>query len=126
MDIAEILKTGGGALVVILTLIEITPLKINPWRMIARWIGKALNADMMDVISENNAKIARYRIIRFYDETRHDVKHTEEHFNQIMDDIRTYEQYCDDHPKFKNNKAVTSIEGVREIYRKCLKENSFL
>lgn len=122
----EILKNGGLATAAVLTLIQIAPIKVNPWSWLARVIGRALNADMQDAIDENNAKIARYRIIRFADEIRHDVRHTEEHFNQIVEDIDTYENYCVEHPKFPNEKATLSIDTVRRIYQKCRDENSFL
>lgn len=34
------------ALLVIMTLIEITPIKINPWSAIIRFVGRRLNADV--------------------------------------------------------------------------------
>ena len=44
----------------------------------------------------------RYRILRFYDEVCDGCKHSESHFEDILDDIDDYENYCDSHPKFKN------------------------
>lgn len=126
MDLMEIMKAGGGITFVILTLIQVAPVEIRPWSWLARVIGRALNADLRDAIDENNAIIARYRIIRFDDEIRHDVRHTEEHFNQINEDIDTYERYCTDHPKFPNKKAESSIENVTKIYNKCKDEHTFL
>ena len=57
-----------------------------------RAIGRAMNVEIMDKLNESEATDARYRILRFDDEIRHHVKHTEEHFNQIMDDIDEYEK----------------------------------
>ncbi len=117
---------GGGVLLALLTIIQIVPIKINPWSRIARTIGRAMNVEIMDKLNESEATDARYRIIRFDDEIRHHVKHTEEHFNQIMSDIDEYERYCSTHPAYKNSKAVMAIENVRRIYQKCRKENAFL
>lgn len=126
MTLKELMETGGGILFIVLTLVQIAPIKFNPWTALARAIGRALNKEVMDKIEEGDAKNARYRIIRFNDEIRHNVRHTEEHFNQIIDDIDTYEKYCRTHPKFPNGKGVHSVTNVKKIYEKCSDENSFL
>ena len=50
MTLDELLRTardiflgGGAGLVAILSLVEIAPVKINPWRAVARAIGRAIN-----------------------------------------------------------------------------------
>ena len=126
MTLKELMETGGGILFIVLTLVQIAPIKFNPWTALARAIGRALNKEVMDKIEEGDAKNARYRIIRFNDEIRHNVRHTEEHFNQIIDDIDTYEKYCRTHPKFPNGKGAHSVANVKKIYEKCSDENSFL
>ena len=126
MTLKEILETGGGVLLIVLTLVQIAPIKVNPWSVIAAALGRALNKDVIDLIEKGKAETARYRIIRFNDEIRHDVRHTEEHFTQIIEDIDTYENFCAEHPKFHNGKAVRSIANIRKSYDKCCEEHSFL
>ncbi len=77
-------------------------------------------------IEEDKADVCRYRILRFNDEILHDVKHSKEHFDQVLDDITEYEQYCENHPEYENNKAVLAIENIKRIYQKCSDENTFL
>ncbi len=69
---------------------------------------------------------ARIRILDASDQIRRKVKHSEEYFNQINDDITLYNKYCDDHPGFKNNRAVHAIENINRVYAKALEENDFL
>ena len=126
MTLKEILGTSGGILFVLSVLVQIAPIKLNPWSALARYIGRALNSEVLETIEKNEAKTARYRIIRFNDEIRHDVRHTEEHFNQIIDDIRTYENYCNSHPNFPNGKAVLSVSNIKKIYEKCISEDLFI
>lgn len=126
MSLNEIITSGGGVLLILLTIIQLAPIKINPWSKIAKIIGRALNTEVMDKLNESEATNRRYRILRFDDEIRHKVKHTEEHFNQIMEDIDDYERYCSGHPNYKNSKAVSAIENTRRTYEKCRRENSFL
>lgn len=68
----------------------------------------------------------RYRILRFNDEIRHGEKHSKEHFDQIIEDIDKYEDYCRDHPKFPNNKVVFAIRNIKNVYQKCTDEGTFL
>ena len=44
MNINE-LVAGGGVVIVIMTLIQVTPIKLDPWSTIARIIGRAINGD---------------------------------------------------------------------------------
>lgn len=46
MSIQEILTAGGGTMIVLLTLVQIAPIKLNPWSDIIKWIGHALNAEV--------------------------------------------------------------------------------
>ena len=123
MSLNEILASGG-ALLLFLTLVQITPIKVNPWSAVGkiigngmRAIGKSMNKDVMDKLEsvqkelkelgekhnklerrmdKDDADGCRTRILRFADELRRDVKHSEEFFNQILDDISDYERYCTD------------------------------
>ena len=51
MSMKSIWEACGGAvlpsaLLVLLTLVEIAPIKINPWSVIIKFIGSRLNADV--------------------------------------------------------------------------------
>lgn len=71
-------------------------------------------------------RFARQRILRFNDEILCGQRHSKEHFDEILDDITTYEHYCNDHEDYENDKAVLAIESIREIYKQCLKTHDFL
>lgn len=60
------------------------------------------------------------------DETIHGVRHTKEHFDQILRDITNYEQYCKDHPRFENNTTVLTSQRIKDIYEDCLAKADFL
>ena len=68
----------------------------------------------------------RRRIIDFADECRRGTKHSEEHFNNVLQDITEYERYCKTHENFENRQAVSSISFVISVYEKCRDENSFI
>lgn len=75
---------------------------------------------------EREAKHARIRILRFGDECAHDVRHSREHFEQLIEDVDAYETYCSEHPDFKNSKAVLTIKIIKDTYQRRLVANDFL
>ncbi len=77
-------------------------------------------------INEDRATNARIRILSFSDEIRHNVKHSKESFDQMMQDIDTYKRYCDKHPEYRNNRAVMAITNIERVYSDCLREHNFL
>lgn len=135
-DILNYLIGGGFLAILIPCFIEIVPCRINP----IGWLGKRFNAGLQDDLQSLKKDIAqiqsntevdktdacRRRILRFDDEVRHKVRHTEEHFNEIIDDIKNYELYCNAHPDYQNDKCRFAIDKIRETYKKCRNENDFL
>lgn len=78
-------------------------------------------------IDRNAAINCRTRILRFSDEIRiSERKHSLEHFNQILEDITTYDNYCKDHPDFPNKKTENATKRIMEIYEKACEDNDFL
>lgn len=128
---------AGGILA---TLIQIAPIKIDPWTSLARAIGRAINGEVIEKVDklekdvgsinekvdESGAKTARARILRFGDEIIHGVRHSKEHFDDILDDIKDYDIYCETHPHFKNGKTGLTSNLIKETYNKCLHEHDFI
>lgn len=139
MTAREVLLSGGG-LIVLLTLVEIVPVKINPWSALARVIGRALNREVLDKVDglelevqsirddiEKQAAVdCRARILRFGDEVLHGYEHSKDHFDQCLRDVDGYERYCKDHPEFENNVTELTSRRIKAVYMKRLDENDFL
>lgn len=140
---AWIIKYGGPVLIFLLGFVPLKEAGTNIWKWLFRAIGKALLQPLdkeltsmrksIDAIGnrmdEQEARLeisdvedARRRIMRFADEERHNITHSEEHFGLINDDIRLYENYCTDHPKYKNMKANSAIALINKKYN----EGNFL
>lgn len=154
MELQQILTWSGGGLLLILSFIKIPKIEINFWNWLARIVGKALNGDVMKKIDDIDGKVSamenkltsvettlnthvredkldsirntRARILRFHDELRHGTQHTEEHYNEILSDIDIYEDFCDQHKDYPNTKAEVAINGIKESYKECIRNNSFL
>lgn len=80
----------------------------------------------IDEYEANKAKQSRYRILRFYDEVCGGVRHSESHWEDILDDIDFYESYCDAHKEFKNNRGHAAMDHLKETYKRVKAKGMFL
>ena len=154
MTLDELLRTardiflgGGAGLVAILSLVEIAPVKINPWRSVARAIGRAINGEVLESVEdvkraqrdtrkaldehirsddERNADTLRMRILHFNNELLRGDRHTREDFIEILAGIDAYEQYCKNHPNYHNNRASHAIANIGRVYDERLKLRDFM
>lgn len=140
MTLNEILLGGGGGALLLLTLLEIAPIKVNPWSWLAKAVGRAINAEVLVEIKETrtqldahiradderNADDRRTRILRFNNELIRDIPHTREDFIDILADIDVYESYCRTHPEYKNHRAAHAIANIGRVYDERLMKHDFL
>lgn len=121
------------AIIIILSLIEVSKIKINPWSWIGGIIGKLLGikavSDKVDAlekkVDENQATTIRVRILTFEDEIQAGKDHSKDSWDQVMDDIQRYEQYTNSHPEFKNNITVASTEHIMHTYSELLEKRAW-
>ena len=147
MTIEEMLAGGGGLLLVAMTLIQIAPIKVNPWSALARALGKAINKDVLDGLAEvkadqkearrilddhirvddtRNADAHRARILQFNNELLRDIPHTREDFIEILEEIDFYERFCEEHTDYKNNRCTHAIANIGRVYDDRLRKHDFL
>lgn len=147
MTIEEMLAGGGGLLLVAMTLIQISPIKVNPWSALARALGKAINKDVLDGLAEvkadqkearrflddhirvddtRNADAHRARILQFNNELLRDIPHTREDFIEILEEIDFYERFCEEHKDYKNNRCTHAIANIGRVYDDRLRKHDFL
>jgi hypothetical protein len=74
----------------------------------------------------NDVKNSRIRILRFNDELLLNVQHTKEYFDNILEDVMEYENYCQSHKDFKNGKTVMAVKNIKTCYEKCMDQKDFL
>ena len=147
MTLKEILWGSGGVIIILLTLIQITPIRVNPWTAIIKAIGRAFNTDVIKDLKDIKTSLLetqerleghiladdmraadehRRQILRFNGEVLRKLRHTKEEFDDVLVEIDEYERYCKAHPDYKNNRAVLAIENLRRVYKILLETNDFL
>ena len=129
------------------SLVEIAPVKWKPLSWICKKAGQAINGDVLEQMdklrtelqalkqkmqnmedkeAEDKAICWRNSILAFGDELLHDVRHSQERFDQVLEDIGDYEKYCSTHPNFKNRKTVATTRHILDTYQHLLETHDFL
>ena len=139
LDIKTGVSIGAFFLFALMTLIQIAPIKINPWDKILTWIGNHMNADIVkrvDVIegkldehikdsAEERVRKVRADILDFANACMNGRKHTKEEFEFVISECDAYEKYIEK-MQIKNGVATAAIREIRRLYEKGISENSFL
>lgn len=146
MEIKDVFSLLLFLFIVLSTIIEIAPIKINPWDAILKWIGDRLNkstymkikevedkldkhieeSNEQDAINrENELKRKRKDIICFCNACMRGKRHTQEQFNFMMGECDEYETYVRDN-HIVNGVINSSISEIRRLYKKCVENNNFL
>lgn len=146
-QVQNLVWLAGMIMVVLMTIVQKASTKYKPWTWLAEQFGKAANKEMLDKQDKLEKKVdyleekikcnsetdekekalaARRRILRFADEIRRRERHSEEYFNNVLEDVSFYKQYCKEHANFENEKAVIAMKIIEETYTECIKTNDFL
>lgn len=116
---------GGGILAFIQFLISRHDKKNDKFKEIidaVNDIKKEVQEIKLDA-SKSEAVMSRTSILRFQDELYNDIKHSKEYFDQVLDDIDTYEKYCDQHHDFQNGRTKAAAQFIQEERDRLFKEH---
>lgn len=143
MQLLELLKCYTSEIVAWLALfsivVEVAPIKINPWTKMLKFIGNKMNADILDRLNQmerqlksqddkidNNEKDRiRYEILDFARACRKHEKHTKEEFDHIFEQYDKYEVIL---AKLEqpNGKVTQAMHFISEVYQDILADDGFI
>lgn len=116
-----------AVILIILTLIQITPVKLNPWDWLKDFCSMPSKVKKIEKdVEENVIEESRIRIIRFACDIRRGEQFDEESYSMIMTDIDIYTNYCRVNPEFKNGKCKMAIKLITDDYELKRKGKAFL
>ena len=148
MSIIDILKLpqvkdgvsfGSIALIILLSMIQVSKIPWNPWSSILKWLGNHLNADLTERLEAVEGKLDKHiteseqkehmdmrrDILDFCNACMNHRKHTKEQFKFVIKECDTYEKYIEDN-HIKNGEITAAVKEIRRIYEQCIHDNSFL
>lgn len=115
------------------TVVQISPIKINPWDFLLGWIGERFNSGINKKVEQLEKKIdqhiessknkdlkqQRQYIISFVDEGVNGKRHTKESFQNAIRACDAYEKFIRQN-NIKNGVIVSSISAIRLKYEQHL------
>ena len=134
MGLNEILsKLNAGCItagiVVLLSLIQISPLKLNPWDKLLGWFGKKLNGGLESEIKNLQKQVRelwinnhRQSILTFARECRADIDHSAEEWSHILNLCEEYETYTEKND-ITNGVVRQNTRYIRELYQELSRDH---
>lgn len=133
------ISIGVIIVIVLMSLVEVSKIKINPWSWLLGLIGKKLNSGIDKKVSEIEAKLDKHiaddetekletkrrDILDFANACMNGRRHTQEQFNFVIKKCDEYELYIEKN-HIKNGEISSAISEIRRLYTKCRQRNSFL
>ena len=122
-----------------ITLVEIVPIKINPWASLFKWIGKIINGDMQNQITEMRSELTelkkdfeckkaedmRWEILNFANSCRRGDRHGKDAWRHAMSQVAEYEAYTE-RKGIANGVIEEDTNYLRELYQERCRKNDFL
>lgn len=130
-DILSKLNAGSitAGIVVLLSLIQISPIKLNPWDKLLGWFGKKLNGGVESEIKNLQKQVRdlwinnhRQSILTFARECRADIDHSAEEWSHILNLCEEYETYTEKN-EITNGVVRQNTRYIRELYQELSRDH---
>ena len=129
------LTVGGIAgwavvlIIVLLSFIQISPIKINPWDRIFAWIGRKMNEEVEEEIQGLKKQIRdlwinnhRQSILTFARECRAEISHRAEEWSHVLNLCEEYENFCEKND-VTNGVVRENTLYVRQLYQQLARDH---
>ena len=114
------------------SLIEIAPIKLNPWSKLLKWIGESINGDIRKDLAElkrdyeeTKASNMRWDILNFANSCRRGEPHGSDEWRHAISQIAEYESYTE-RKNIDNGVIEEDTKYLRELYHERNIKNDFL
>ncbi len=129
MSVSKILTAGGLGLVFLLSLVQIAPLKLNPWDRVFDWLGHKLNRTADEELKKLQAQIQgmwinshRHTILRFARECRAGIDHSPDEWTNVLNVAEEYEAYVKEN-SITNGIITQDTVYLRNLYQELSREH---
>lgn len=132
--------------VVLSLIVQISPIKINPWTALFKWIGKLLTQEIKGDIDQigkdldelkqqqealsakvdkNEMNRMRYEVLDFANSCKNKRRHTKEEFDHIFELNDQYEKLLEK-TGGTNGQFHEAFDFIKGLFRRCMENNDFL
>ena len=116
-------------LVLLMSLIQISPLKLNPWDKLLGWFGKKLNGATEKRLEAVEKQILdmwvnshRQCILTFAREARAGIEHSSDEWTNVLNVAEEYEKHIRE-KKLANGIVTQDTEYIRSLYQELSREH---
>ena len=116
-------------IVVLLSLIEISPLKLNPWDRLLSWIGSKLNSTTEKRLADVEKQLRsmwindhRHCILTFAREARAAIAHSADEWTNVLNIAEEYEKYVDANG-ITNGIITQDTAYIRNLYQELSRDH---
>ena len=128
LQAGEIAGWAVVLLILLLSLIQVSPLKINPWDRILGWIGKKLNGETEKNLQKLGTQVQdmwisnhRQCILTFARECRAGIDHSSDEWTNALNTAEEYEQYVEKN-HVTNGIITQDTVYLRNLYQELSRE----
>jgi hypothetical protein len=118
-----------AGIVILLSLIQISPLKLNPWDKLLGWFGKKLNGATEKRLETVEKQIRdmwinnhRQTVLTFARECRDDIEHSSDEWTNVLNVAEEYEKYVIEN-KITNGIITQDTVYLRKLYQELSREH---
>lgn len=129
MTAGEITGWAVVLLILVFSLIQISPMKLNPWDSIFGWLGSKLNGKTEAQLKELQKQVRdiwisnhRQSILTFARECREEIRHDSEEWAHILSLADEYEVYCQKNT-VSNGVVKADTEYIRSLYQELSRDH---
>ena len=115
-----------GIMVVVLSLVEIAPVKVNPWKWLRSFAElPARFAKLEHEVNDDRAFRWRQMIKSYSRGLERGEKLRDSEWMELLDTVKRYERYCETHPDFRNGYIADCIEYTKEMHRYVMRTGDY-
>ena len=118
-----------AGIVILLSLIQISPLKLNPWDKLLGWFGKKLNGATERRLETVEKQIRdmwinnhRQTVLTFARECRANIEHSSDEWTNVLNVAEEYEKYVLEN-KVTNGIITQDTVYLRKLYQELSREH---
>ena len=128
MTSGEVTGWAVTVLILFLSLIQISPIRLNPWDAILRWIGTRLTGGIQAELKELKKEVKqlwvnshRQSILTFARECRAGMDHSSEEWTYILNLCGEYEEFCQKN-EVVNGVIRENMKYIRDLFHELSRE----
>ena len=131
-NLKQLFTNPGVILISTITIIQIVPIKINPWSWLRKKLSDLIYGEVRkditavkDEVTEMKVQNWRWNVLDFANSCKNNRRHTLDEWKHTISQLAEYERYIERN-EITNGVFEEDAKYLREEYQKHCREHDFL